>query len=219
MGVNIKGRLTNEQLRRGACGISYRAEQLAWIVLFERMPPTTPRQHQAFSNARIESALVNARTLAYFLGNEPKSGSDLHINHYSRELWTKPVGFDGLTKTIKKAASSHLAHASTGPKSVEPHPGQWPLHELAVVLVGALSDFVGGLVGMPSPSADLFQPAPPRTFLDLMANDPLRVPTPVSKHALVGALTTELQTYLGIRGDDKTLRHDPCDPSVVLPDE
>lgn len=214
---DVKRLLTQEQLRRGACGVSYRAEQLAASALLDRLPGgLTARQLSAISNARIESALVNGRALAYFLGSPKKSGSDLNIHHYSLSAWTKPKGFDVLTKDIAKAASAHLAHASTGQKGVTPHPGQWALHELAVILVGAFADFVGALAAKNPHGADLFVPSPKLTYENLMANDPLREPTPVSKHPLVGELTRSLQAYLGIRGDEDTQSRDPCDPSVIL---
>ncbi|MGH8951744.1 MAG: hypothetical protein ACRDX9_09990, partial [Acidimicrobiia bacterium] len=94
------------------------------------------------------------------------------------------------------AVSTHLAHPSLGDKGEEPHPGSWPLPELATVLTGGLASFVFDgeeVTGTYDPA--WFTPSPVatyRAFNDYNAFPP----TDVSDHPEVGALTRLLQGYL-----------------------
>jgi hypothetical protein len=195
---DVRKQLHVEQLKRGGCGIGYRAEQLAYLADLNKAIVGS-KHLAALLNARLEAALVNSRVLAYFLG-EYQDGVDLHIWHYSMSAWRKPEGFDALCDEIDQRTSWHLAHANIGRKQVERHPGAWPIVELAETLVGATADFVHALAGTSPAAAALFTPSPSLSHHALRSRVPALVPTEISRHEEVGALTRHLQTHLGLTG-------------------
>ena len=90
-------------------------------------------------NALVESGLANARALAHFFGDKK---SDVHFTAYAPK-WSDDV--TKIASEIDGPISRYLGHASYGGKKGEPHPGQWPLPEMAVILVGAGARFVDSL--------------------------------------------------------------------------
>jgi hypothetical protein len=199
---DVKAVLTEEQLRRGADGIAYRAEQLTHVVRVGDFAARNAASGKAIQNALVESALVNGRALAYFLTAAKHNDDDLHVSHYSKTIWRD--GSKKITKVAEKiidAASHHLAHSVIGSDDWEPHPGDWPLREMAVVLGGELSDFVETLATKHLDRAMLFGSTPTDDYFALMTTRPLDRPTPVSDHPMIGDLTRSLQDHLGIGQD------------------
>ena len=147
----------------------------------------------AIRNALIESALANARALAYFFMPQPHD-DDAHFSHYDSE-WTHPIS--AITGRIIGAASEHLAHAKLGARQGEPHPGAWPTAELAVALTGAVADLFAGLDAASSAyEVGWFTPDPATTRDELQMLEVRSYPTPLSDHPNVAALTRALQGYL-----------------------
>lgn len=186
---------TPEQLENGARGIAYRAWQLARCTELndasckEKAPE--PWIRDAVKNAIIESALVNARALACFLGGGQR---DVNWQMYVSK-WDDKV--KKIVKPVVTAVSQHLAHASTGAEAGELHPGAWPIPELAIALVGGLARFVKAL-DLHSKTYDpsWFAPSPVERYDALVALDLLSRPTPESKNPKVGELTKALQEHL-----------------------
>lgn len=195
---DVSRTLSTEQLRRGAEGIAYRAEQLAYITMLPPFPRSQLALYaQALHNARIESALVHSRALAYFLTAKKHRDDDLHISHYSRSIWREESS--KITESAEKiisAASSTLAHASIGAEDWEPHPGAWPLLEIATVLCHGLADFVAALAPRHRDRAALFDGRPESVREALVANYPGLTFTAISDHPLVGDLSRTLHTYI-----------------------
>jgi hypothetical protein len=170
-------------------------------------PPPTPNMSVDFdpfvertiNNALVECALVMSRTLAYFFTRP----SDVHFTKYDPD-WHDDV--IAVAEKIESPISQHHSHATPGAKDGEPLPGEWPIPELAVTLVGGLARFVQTLdtasthyeVGWFTPSAPGYQPSPTELFAALMSVDPLAQPTEVSANPSVGALTRALQKYLAL---------------------
>jgi hypothetical protein len=185
---------TRAQLKNGAQGIAYRAEHLAELAaLFHSgLPIRVPdaRVVKTIRNALIESALVNARALAWFFTQT----SDVNTSML-RSKWEDDVVT--VAGKVIGPVSQHLSHATTGSKTGEKHPGEWPISELAVVLVGGLARFVQALDGS-SETYELswFTPSPVDTYRDLMALNPLSSPTRVSDNPSVGGLTRALHQHL-----------------------
>jgi hypothetical protein len=191
---------TRPQLENGAHGISYRAEQLAGVVgLYVPAGPrvfvrAADRDYLTMVNsALVESALVNARALAWFFFGQ----SDKYVNAamFSPQ-WHDDVSTIG--RKIIGPIARHLNHSSLGEEGGEKHPGEWPLPELAVILVGGLARFVQSLRATSRGSeGGWFDPSPIETYDKLMAVRPLSKPTPESKNRSVAHLTRALQQYLG----------------------
>lgn len=117
-----------------------------------------------------------------------------------------------MTGRIFGAVSNHLAHPSLGDESDEPHPGSWPLTEMAQALLGGLADFVqtgNDVTNTYDPA--WFTPSPIVTFLVYGDNLHLLPGTEVSEHPEVGKLTEALHTYLADLGRGVTPR--PDDPN------
>jgi hypothetical protein len=191
------------RLVRGASRLSYRAQQLSGVVLLEDIRGSA-RDRLTINNALVESALVNARALSYFLTarvHNPKN--NLHHSDYSATAWTSQSNdIMDVAEAIIGAASEFLAHASPGDPAdtePEPHPGQWPLIEIAVVLTRAFGDFVEVLEKAHVDRAGWFCPRPTQTYGALIVTDPLVKRTPISDHPRVGELTQLLQARLDAR--------------------
>jgi hypothetical protein len=169
--------LTIEQLGRGAEGVGYRAQQLAHVTMLTRSQTDYPRGWQTINNARIESALIHSRALAYLLTSSTKHAKyNLSIRHYSISTW---------------------AAESISGRNSEPHSGAWPIPEIAVFLTRGLADFVEALRARFPDRAALFDERPPsQHYQRLMESDPLAAVIPISEHPDVGDLTKSLQTYL-----------------------
>jgi hypothetical protein len=84
-------------------------------------------------NVLIESALVNARVLAYFLSKRP--GKEVVAGDFVVS-WQPRTDLGRLIGLI----SDHLAHA----KHIVP-PGRWELGQIARSLIDGLRDFVNEL--------------------------------------------------------------------------
>lgn len=198
---DVRRVLTEEQLRRGANGIAYRVEQLVYgtLALTER-PKSRDVRQLAITNALVESALVHARALSYFLTSAPHDARNLHIDYYSKTAWRDgSTAITGVAEEIISAASHHLAHSSIGGAEWEPHPGDWPLVEMAVILSRGLVDFVATLGQKYADRAALFGETPLFEYANLEAGG-LPLTTPTSDHPEIGALTTSLQAYLAPTG-------------------
>ena len=215
--VLMAGPLTRAQLENGARGIAYRAEQLVGCSMLLpgiplRVEPVTarvtldPGVWPTISNALIQSALVDARALAYFFADR----GHMNINIAMFMQWDDPVV--AVAEKIHGPISRHLGHATTGDAAGEIDPGAWPIRELAVTLVAGLARFVAALdsnnsrydVAWSTPppverfDVDWFTPSPVELLDALLATDPLSNLAPVSDHPTVRKLTTVLRVHLGI---------------------
>ncbi len=185
---------TRAQLENGAQGIAYRAEQLAEVTTLLHCGLTLwvpdDRVRKTIRNALIESALVNARALAWFFTRESDVNTSMFLCNWEDDVVT-------LAGEVIGPVSRHLGHATTGSKEGERQPGEWPIPELAVALVRGLARFVLGLDGR-SKSYELswFTPSPVDTYRDFMALNPISSPTKVSDNPSVGRLTKALQQHL-----------------------
>jgi hypothetical protein len=189
----LSARLSPEQLVRGAGGVSYRAQQLALVTMVGREQPLpTPLR-----NARIESVLVHARALAWFFLPPTNADDDnLRAAHYSAQIPLPGPSLTEVYQRIKQAASKQLAHELVGAKGREPHPGQWPLPEIAVILTRSLVGFVEALADESPERAGWFCPRPSETYNALITTNPLVPPTPFSEHQRVRHLTKKAQAFL-----------------------
>ena len=186
--------LTEAQLRMGARRLSYRAQQLASVAIRREFPyRLEPGVRVVVRNAFIESALAHSRAFAYFLAKRPREG-DYHYSHFDPN-WGVSVEPTG---RIIGSVSAHLSHAAIGDPLGEPHPGNWPISELAVVLVGVFATFVEAQRSAPHHA--WFIPDPAQSYLWLMSTQPLARTTVPSAHPKVGELTRELQAYLREQG-------------------
>jgi hypothetical protein len=181
------------QLENGANGIAYRAEQLAGIASLV-LPRATfqgdPRDVTTISNALVESALVNARALGWFFTRT----SDINMAMFAPN-WTDDVV--AIAGEIVTPVSRHLGHATTGDNAGEPHPGLWPITELAVVLTGGLARFVDALdPNSATYDRAWFTPSPRDTYGELMKLDVLAVRTLRSANPSVRELTVALQQFV-----------------------
>jgi hypothetical protein len=144
METGATNRPTLTQLQRGAEGICYRAQQLgnaALIAYTWKMPDSISKPVKEFiNNCRIEAALVNARALTDFLAPRQRKQ---YLHHSLYADWESDIPAD-VTGRMFGSISAHLSHPSLGDKEEEPHPGHWPLLEMAVILLGGLARF-GGL--------------------------------------------------------------------------
>lgn len=204
---------TSSQLQRGAGAISYRAQQLSNTVILANevdLSKVLPKPVlTVLNNGRIESALAHARSLCDFLGPKPnKKGRReyLHHSHFT-EGWSHQVS--NITGQIYGAVSEHLSHPVIGDSIADPHPGKWPLPELAVTLVGGLNDFVAAAMdATPIFDPSWFTPRPYETYVHLMQGLPLLHPTWPSEHKDVRRLTIVLHQFLQSTGqlpDDLSL--------------
>ena len=186
--------LTKANLQIGARRMSYRAQQLVNVANNLGFPSLfEPTLEKIVRNAFIESALAHARVFAYFFGEEPRK-EDYHYSYYDSEwnLDRQPPG------RIIGSISEHLAHSVIADPQGEGHPGEWPITELAVVLVGAFSEFAEGQDALGQRA--WFAPDPAQSYALLMSTNPLARPTVPSAHPDVGELTRELQAYLREQG-------------------
>ena len=186
------------QLEAAAGGVAYRCDQLGGIALMlgrqmrvdlaPHLPLATVR---LVANALVESALVHARSPAYFL-TSPKT-DEVAAKHYGA---TVPTNLVTLARTRMFAPiSDHLAHSKYADIRAADdliHPGSWPITELALILVGGVADVVAEL---DSSSASWFTPAPSE-ILRLLHRDRGTRRTTRSRNPDVQRLTTALQNYL-----------------------
>jgi hypothetical protein len=166
--------------------------------MLNRLPSSlAPRQFQAIANARVESALVHGRALAYFLRSKLPSRSDLHYSHYSKSIWREGAKtLNDEADAIINQASQRLAHATIPHPEWEPHPGAWALTEMATLLVDRFAKFIEALHGKYPERAVWFKPDPRNTLRFLVANDLHLERTDPSDHPDVGGLTLILQDWL-----------------------
>jgi hypothetical protein len=186
--------LTADQLRVSAGGIAYRARQLAsGAELLSRGLPfrvDDRRTLEVINNALVESALVNARVLAWFF-----QGQDVSAREFL-PAWDDEVR--RVADEIASTISRHLGHATGGPQAGEQHPGPWPIPELAEILATALNRFVAALTdaGHPPDRSGWFSPSPSDTAELIASLEVSSNPTPVSDNPSVGKLTKLLQSSL-----------------------
>ena len=190
----MAGQPTRQQLRNGASGIAYRAWQLAGVAELLHgagLRAPDPRAATTANNALIESALGNARGLAWFFTRR----SDVHFSMYD-PTWSND-DIVAVAAKVEEPVSRFFSHASKGDRESDKHPGIWPVPELALVLVGSLATLVGSL-NSSSDAYDLawFSPSPAQTYRDLIALDLLAVPTAISENRRVVALTRALRSFL-----------------------
>jgi len=194
---------TPAQLKNGASGIAYRAEQLTDIVLLYRHEPPLRVSDDlvlVLSRAFTESALVNARGFARFF---LKHGSKGEVNGALYGSEGPSSDLRGIARKVEKAVQAHLGHPTKGAETGEPHPGTWPVMEVAVILVGGLSEFWQRLTRTPDIEPAWFTPSPVETYNRLMQCNPLvELPTVAdsSNNKLVLALTTAARSYLSGHG-------------------
>lgn len=182
---------TSEQLRVAASGLSYRFQQLVGTTLLTRLPwPSSAPEYRVVSNARIESALVNARAISYLLIPKPDKGS-VHFSHFE-ENWQHPVSESA--RTVLGPVSQYLAHPALRSLDRLMHPGEWPLPELALVLGTGFADLVESWTAAAPWDESWFQPDP-RVEVSRLRQSNL-TPTPLSSHPDVARLTEALQAYL-----------------------
>ena len=127
---------------------------MCFAVLFRIGFAAPAWSQQSIRNAVVESALSNARGLAYFFTRP----ADVYTSMFIAE-WNDPVV--AIAAAVEEPISRHLSHATKGVKDGEPHPGVWPVPEMAVALVGGLARFVAAL---PTEGVALFVPSPAHTF-------------------------------------------------------
>jgi hypothetical protein len=83
----------------------------------------------------------------------------------------------------------------------DPHPGIWPIPEMAVALIEGMKDFVAyGMENAPGFDPSWFDPRPYETWVHLISTFPLMYPTWPSEHRLINQLTRHLHEYLQGRG-------------------
>ena len=104
-----------------------------------------------------------------------------------------------VAREVRSPVSVHLSHATTGATRIEEDPGNWPIRELAVTLIGGLTRFVAAL----DPTSDRYNPAwfatVPMFHGQLLALDPLETLTEISADPAVGMLTRALHQHLAER--------------------
>ena len=204
---DVRKVLTEEQLRRGAEGITYRVQQLVWGTLVLDLQPYHKQVASsqevrvlATNNALVESGITHARSLSYFLRDKNPKRGDLHYTHYSRSVWRSSAErIDAIATQIIEQTSRRLSHTTIGGREWEPHPGDWPLPEMAVLLSRGLADFVEALGEEYPDRAALFEETPLFEYENLRLGFPPRR-TPISEHPEVGGLTKALQAYLAPTG-------------------
>lgn len=161
---------------------------------------------QLVSNAFVESALVHARALAYFLA-ETKKVAEVKAADY--EPYTAPKGpslvDDELAAFVRShvlgPVSNHVAHskyAGALKNAPDQHPGSWPIPELAVVLVGGVAQAVTRLS---AEASSWFVPSP--VDLARMIEYRRSYRTEPSEHPDVGKLTHALAARLDAAGTTK----------------
>ena len=183
--------MTEEQLRRGAEGVCYRARQMTdfFTVWKIGLPEETDyRIRGPIDNALTESALINARTLAYFLQPELE-GSDIHFSDFLPG-WIDPISEPA--RAIIDPVSRYLAQSSPGDRGEEHHQGAWPIPEMAVALVGGLASLTADLS---TRMRAWFWPEPARLLGEMRVMAPIPA-TERSENPEVAALRDGLQGYL-----------------------
>ena len=187
------------QLDAGAGGIAYRCEQLAVTALIigrRRHTTVTPSLgvgvDQIVTNSLIESSLVHARALAYFLGTTKLA--NVAAAHYGAEVSAELAKV--ASESVIAPVSDHLAHSKFAKKVQRAeevkHPGAWPITELAVVLVGGVASVVAE---MSAERAASFDPDP-RLWAEVLEAAVGGARTNLSENESVARLTTALQAYL-----------------------
>lgn len=187
--------LTEAQRRNGALGVAYRSQQLArvGVLMATRVNLRSPVAWslEAVNNALIESALINARALAYFFADN----TDKNVNVHWYGL-TSPNDLRSVAGMIIGAVSESLGHATKGEVDGTPHPGAWPITEAATVLVGELARAVESLRAHGSETADWFAPDPSEQVVLLEIHQLATAGDRISEHPTIAALTTSLRNYL-----------------------
>lgn len=181
---------TEAQLKTGAEGIAYRAVQLSGIAEMVASGVTVEGDSKAMltvRNALVESALIHARGLARFF----MSCSDVNESMYDSD-WENQLR--SLSKVTWKHISRYLGHSMPGDPEGDPHPGEWPVVELAFVLTRGLADFTGRLR---SPAErKWFDPSPVATHRRLVSIGAARHRTRLSRNPQVAQLTIKVQGLL-----------------------
>ncbi|HEY3670783.1 MAG TPA: hypothetical protein VGN51_07610 [Acidimicrobiia bacterium] len=195
----LRRTLTIAQLRDAASGLSYRALQLTGVagMSVTRAEYATLNSFfsQTIKNALIESSLTHARALAYFFTRQPH---DVHFDDIPSD-WKPRNEFVGLAKRISSPISTGHSHSQPGSPDGDPHPGEWPTVEMAVVLVGEFARFFT-LVDPTACDLAWFSPCPVDTYRSLMSTNPLAEFTVVSDNEKVASLTESLRAYLRKHG-------------------
>jgi hypothetical protein len=141
------------------------------------------------NNALVESALVNARALGRFFS----SPGDVNFRMFN-DAWQDDV--IAIAAKIDSPISRHLNHATTGSPDGEPHPGEWPIVELAVILVGGLARFVES-IDPQTPCYDIEwgHQSPLVTYENVTSLGLASTRTRISANPTVGQLTRRLHAY------------------------
>ncbi|MEX2651271.1 MAG: hypothetical protein WD473_02340, partial [Acidimicrobiia bacterium] len=84
----------------------------------------------------------------------------------------------------------------------EPHPGAWPLTEIAFALSRGLRDFAEALDTKYPDLAALFGDRPSNLYDSLRTHPPGFWPTAISDHPEIGDLTRALQRHIGLSLDE-----------------
>ena len=199
---------TDAQLAAAARAVSYRCQQLAGTARLIGRPNALLKfdidedgwsPALTVTNAVVESALINARAIAFFVVAGRKG--EARAVDFERVRRNSAPGVPSqeiveLARTrILGPVSAHLAHVMHDRKlqnDQEPtHPGAWPIPELALVLVGAVADLVGSL----EPAWALKFRPDPRFYAAMLA--PLQHQRTIpSRHRSVRRLAQSLHSYL-----------------------
>jgi hypothetical protein len=189
---------TQAQRANGAQAVAYRAEQLTLAVVLLRnssaIQSPYPWGPAVIQNSLVESALIGARGLAEFFFDKSNVNTSMFL-----AAWEDPVAT--VAPQIVRPISQHLAHVTKGSKEGEPHPGAWPVTELAVTLVGGVARFVIALEanGPTTGMTEWFKPSPVSTYqvLTTILAPPRTAP---SDNPTVARLTRTLQAHLETAG-------------------
>lgn len=152
---------TKAELRLAASGIAYRVDQMTGAVetldFAARLPNSLdyfgPVNPQVVHNALIESVLVNARVLAYFVAKNRQAAEVTALDFLDVDEWDRAVARREIGRVIG-LVSDHLAHA----KHIAP-PEPWELVTIASQIVTHLARFRSKLVERSPDRADWFEPA------------------------------------------------------------
>lgn len=197
-----------KELRAAAGGIAYRCSQVAHIARLVGEPLTvTPPPHMAaanvvqlVSNAFVESALVHARAIAYFLATRNRT-DEVKAVDYARyaakagEPLVDPELAAFVAREVLSPVSNHVAHAKYAGAlklDADQHPGRWPIPELAVVLLDGVAQTVDRL---DQTARAWFVPHPIELAGMLDKRRSFRT-TPPSEHPAVRKLTDALHARL-----------------------
>jgi hypothetical protein len=135
-------RRTEQELAQAEIGIMYRLTQMVGATYTLVLGINRAQVHRDIvHNALIESSLVNARVLAYFLSNSAGDNEEVTAFDFLPEaVWDRTVARSELGRDVIGTISDHLTHA----KHVPP-PDPWELLEMERQIVTHMNRFVDAL--------------------------------------------------------------------------